>query len=184
MKRWTTWETRSSREISLIIVQYCSLYKTHENYICIKYSIRFWSKREHNGQGSRDKYKIAIYIWVAWKKKKCKWVMCHTCHKVFAILWDMHAIDGTRLRSLKLSEGRFTLKHVPVGNLRDKMYTMHRKSKWRWRLHIYTLKFFCLLLRIDRLAMQLWDQVKTSLCFCAIFIQHYIQYTLYHFLFW
>lgn len=154
-------------------MQYCSLYKTHENYICIKYSIRFWSKREHNGQGSRDKYKIAIYIWVAWKKKKkCKWVMCHTCHKVFAILWDMHAIDGTRLRSLKLSEGRFTLKHVPVGNLRDKMYTMHRKSKWRWRLHIYTLKFFCLLLRIDRLAMQTaTNEIKWKhLCAFVLFL--------------
>lgn len=46
--------------------------------------------------------------------------MGHTCNKVFAILCDVHAIDGPRQRAFQFSNGRAVI-HVPVGNLRGKL---------------------------------------------------------------
>ena len=51
--------------------------------------------------------------------------MDRTCHKVFTVLWDVHAIDGPRLRALQFSDGGAVI-HIPVGNLRK--ISEHRET--------------------------------------------------------
>lgn len=51
-----------------------------------------------------------------------------TCHKITAVLCDVHGIDGAGLGALQFSNDRAVI-HVPVRNLRiNKNHSEHRRS--------------------------------------------------------
>lgn len=58
-----------------------------------------------------------------WTEARQHWdTLQSTCHKVPAIMWDVHAVDGPWLGALQLSDGG-TIVGVPVDDLHGEVKT-------------------------------------------------------------